>query len=158
MANIMEQYSSTIITIFQSVINNYEKDLERLKEIQDELEDFKHEKEFGDPKNMYQAWLERQSERELLIERRRCKEEIEILKETYEFFKSQQAQSFKNKIQQLQGNATKLRAIQDGAYSPRRRDNLTLEGKTSTEQKSFEQMIDEFNKNKAYMKKGKMRK
>lgn len=157
--NIIENYSTTMVTIYQSVIKDYEKDLERIKEIEDELQDIFHEIEMSPSKNMYAGYLFYKRIRELRIERRRCKEQTEVMKETYEFFKSQQGQSFKNKIQQLQGNAAKLRDVQEKrTYKPRQRDDLTIEGMTSSEHASFEDMMKEFNKNKAFMKGGKLRK
>ena len=81
------------------------------------------------------------------------------MKETYEYFKSQQGQSFKNKVQQLQGSAAKLRDIQEKrTYKPRQRDDLTIEGFTSSEHASFEQMMKEFKTTKVTMQGGKLRK
>jgi hypothetical protein len=108
---------------------------------------------------MYSGYKLYRQIRELRIERRRAKEEVELLKEIYEYFTSQQGQAFKNKLQQIQSNAAKLRDKQERrTYTPRSRTDLTIEGQTSTEQKSFEEMIDEFNKSKAYIKGGKLRK
>lgn len=157
--NIVDNYSTTIVSIYQSVIQNYERDLKDIKRIEEELNDIFHEIELSSAKDMYSGYLMYRSIRELRIERRRCKEEVELLKDMYEYFKSKQGQEFKNKIQQLQGDAARLRKVQgQRTYKPRQRDDLTIEGQTSNEQKSFEQMISEFNKNKAYMRGGKMRK
>lgn len=157
--NIVTNYSTTIVSIFQSVISNYENGLERIKEIQDELQDIEHEIELSPSKNMYLGYLLYRRIRELRIERRRLKEETELLKDTYEYFKSQQAQAFKNKMQQLQGGAAKLRGIQERrVYTPKRRTDLTIEGVTSNEHASFEDMIKEFNQTKVTTQKGKMRK
>lgn len=157
--NIVDNYSTTIVSIYQSVIQNYERDLKDIKRIEEELNDIFHEIELSSAKDMYSGYLMYRSIRELRIERRRCKEEVELLKDMYEYFKSKQGQEFKNKIQQLQGDAARLRKVQEQrTYKPRQRDDLTIEGQTSNEQKSFEQMISEFNKNKAYMRGGKMRK
>ena len=35
--DIIENYSTTVVTIFQNVVKDYERDLERIKEIEDEL-------------------------------------------------------------------------------------------------------------------------
>lgn len=157
--NIVDNYSTTIVSIYQSVIQNYERDLKDIKRIEEELNDIFHEIELSSAKDMYSGYLMYRSIRELRIERRRCKEEVELLKDMYEYFKSKQGQEFKNKIQQLQGDAARLRKVQgQRTYKPRQRDDLTIEGQTSNEQKSFEQMISEFNKNKAYMRGGKTRK
>lgn len=157
--NIVENYSTTIVTIFQNVIKDYERNLERIEEIQDELQDIFHEIELSPSKDMYNGYLLYRRIRELRIERRRCKEEVEVMKETYEFFKSQQGQGFKNKMQQLQGNARKVRNTQEArTYTPRQRDDLTIEGMTSSEQASFEDMMKEFKKTKVSIKGGKLRK
>ncbi len=157
--NIVENYSTTVVTIFQNVIKDYERNLERIEEIQDELQDIFHEIELSSGKDMYSGYLLYKRIRELRIERRRCKEEVELMKETYEYFKSQQGQSFKNKLQQLQGNAAKLRKTQEArTYTPRQRGDLTIEGMTSSEQASFEDMMKEFKQTKVSIKNGKLRK
>ena len=108
---------------------------------------------------MYLGYLLYKRIRELRIERRRCKDETELMKETYEFFKSQQGQGFKNKMQQLQGSARKLRDVQEKrTYKPRVRDDLTIEGMTSSEHAAFEEMMKEFKETKVTMKNGKFRK
>ena len=87
--DIIGNYSTTIVTIYQNVIKDYERDLERIEEIEDELQDIMHEIELSPSKNMYAGYLLYKRIRELRIERRRCKEQTELMKETYEFFKSQ---------------------------------------------------------------------
>lgn len=157
--DIIGNYSTTIVTIYQNVIKDYERDLERIEEIQDELQDIMHEIELSPSKNMYAGYLLYKRIRELRIERRRCKEQTELMKETYEFFKSQQGQSFKNKMQQLQSGAAKIRKTQENrTYSPRQRGDLTIEGFTSSEHASFEDMMKEFKETKISIKNGKLRK
>jgi hypothetical protein len=147
------------MSIFQNVVDNYEKDLEDIKRIEGELQDLMHEIELSPAKDMYKGYLLYKQFRELRIARRRCKEEIEILKDTYDYFNSQQGQSFKNKMRQLQGGADKLRETQERrTYTPRQRDDLTIVGQTSNEHNSFEDMIQQFNKTKITSKKGKLRK
>ena len=157
--NIIENYSTTIVSIFQNTIRDYEMGLERIEQIQDELQDIFHEIELSPNKNMYEGYLLYKRIKELRVERRRCKEETELMKDTYEYFKGQQGQAFKNKMQQLQGNAAKLRKTQEGrTYKPRQRTDLTIEGLTSSEHASFEDMMKEFNKTKITSSKGKLRK
>lgn len=157
--NIVNNYSTTIVTIFQSVVDTYERNLEIIQETQDEIMDLEHEAELGNPKDMYHGWLLYKALREARIRRRTAKQENELLKDMYEFFTSQNGISFKNKIQNIQGNSRKLQAIQEArTYTPRQRSDLTIENKHSDESRNFEQMLAEFNKNKAYMKGGKMRK
>ena len=157
--DIIENYSTTVVTIFQNVVKDYERDLDRIKEIEDELQDLYHEIELSPSKDMYAGYLLYKRIRELRIERRRCKDETELMKETYEFFKSQQGQSFKNKIQSLQGSARKLRDVQEKrTYKLRVRNDLTIEGFTSNEHAAFEEMLDKFKETTISMKKGKFRK
>ena len=155
----MNNYCSTIITIYQNVIQNYERDIDDIKRIEGELNDIMHEIELTNSKDMYHGYLLYKQIRELRIERRRCKEEVELLKDTYDYFNSQQGQTFKNKIQQLQGGAAKLREVQEHrTYTPRQRNDLTCTEQTSTAHKPFEEMLKEFNKTKVSSQKGKLRK
>ena len=157
--NIINNYCSTIITIYQNVIQNYERDLDDIKRIEGELNDIMHEIELTNSKDMYHGYLLYKQIRELRIERRRCKEEVELLKDTYDYFNSQQGQAFKNKIQQLQGGAAKLREVQEHrTYTPRQTNDLTCTEQTSTAHKPFEEMLKEFNKTKVSSQKGKLRK
>ena len=64
------------------------------------------------PKNARDGYKLYKELREIRIRRRVAKDENQILKDTYDYFKSQQGQAFKNKIQQLQGGAAKLREAQ----------------------------------------------
>ena len=51
--NIVNNYSSTMVQIYKDVITNYERNLENIKRIEDELNDLNHEAELGEPKDMY---------------------------------------------------------------------------------------------------------
>lgn len=157
--NIMNNYGSTITTIYQNVIKSYERNEDDIRRIEEELNDINHEIELSSPKDLYKGWLMYKTIRELRIERRRCKNENELLKETYEYFKSQQGQAFKNKIQQLQGNATKVYEIQEHrTYRPRQRNDLTCTNETNTASKPFEEMLKEFKETKISMQRGKLKK
>lgn len=159
MANVVENYSTTIITIFQDVKKNYENNLEIIKQTEAELQDLYHECELSSAKDMYKGYLVYKAIRDARIRRRQAKEEVEVLKDMYEYLNTQPCQAFKTKLQSIQGNAAKIRSAQEArTYQPRQRDDLTISGKHSDESKSFEQMIKEFNENKAYMKGGKLRK
>lgn len=148
-----------MVQIFQDVVKSYERNEERIKCIEGELNDLNHEIELTPSKNMYSGYLLYKSIRELRIERRCCKEENELLKDMYEFFKSQVGQEFKHKVQQIQGNAAKLREVQERrTYTPRQRDDLTCTNQTSTAHKPFEELLKDFNKTKVSMKNGKLRK
>lgn len=157
--NIIYNYACTIVTVYQSVVDSYEKNKEIIKNTEEELNDLNHEIEFGKSRDMYQGYLLYKQIKELRLQRRRAKEENELLEELYNFLTGQQAQQFKNKIQQIQGNSVKIREMQERrTYRPRQRDDLTIEGQTSNEQKSFEEMLKDFNKTKVSVQGGKLRK
>ena len=85
--------------------------------------------------------------------------ENELLSDMYDYLKSPAGQSFKTKIQSIQGSSVKIRAAQESrTYKPRQRNDLTITDKHSTANKPFEEMLVEFNRNKPYMQGGKMRK
>lgn len=157
--NIINNYSTSIVTIFQSVIKDYEFDVDEIRRIEAELNDLYHECELSRPKDMYQGYLLYKNIRELRIRRRELKEEVELMREMYDYFTGQQAQSFKNKVQQIQSNATKLRKTQESrTYVPRQRTDLTIAGHHSTEPAPFEQMLADFNRTKIRTENGKLRK
>ena len=159
MANIVNNYCTTIITIFQDVKKNYERNLEIIKQAEEELNDLYHECELADPKDMYKGYLVYRAIRDVRIRRRTAKEENELLKDMYEYFNSQSSQAFKSKMQSIQGSAAKLRATQETRmYQPRQRDDLTITSKHSNANKTFEQMLNEFNQTKVRMQGGKLRK
>ena len=157
--NIVNNYSTTIVTIYQDVIRNYEHNLEIIKQTEDELNDLYHEAELSDPKDMYKGYLVYKAIRNTRIRRRQAKEEVELLKDMYEYLNSQAAQSFKSKIQSIQGNSVKIRTAQESrTYQPRQRNDLTITDKHSEATKPFEQMLKEFNQTKVSMQGGKLRK
>lgn len=159
MSNIVNNYSSSIVTIYQNVIQNYERNVEIIKQTEDELNDLYHEAELSSPKDMYKGYLVYKAIRDTRIRRRTAKEENELLSDMYDYLKSPAGQSFKTKIQSIQGSSVKIRASQESrTYKPRQRNDLTITDKHSTANKPFEEMLAEFNKNKPYMQGGKMRK
>lgn len=159
MANIVNNYSSTIITIYQNVVQNYERNLEIIKQTEEELNDLYHEAELSSPKDMYKGYLMYKAIRDTRIRRRTAKEENELLSDMYDYLKSPAGQSFKSKIQSIQGGSVKLRAAQESrTYQPRQRNDLTITNKHSSANKPFEEMLAEINRNKPYMQGGKMRK
>lgn len=156
--NIVNNYASTIMTIFADVVKNYERNLEIIKQTEEELNDLSHEIELSNPKDMYKGYLVYKEIREVRIRRRTAKEENELLKDMYDYFVGQNGQTFKSKIQSIQGNSAKIRSAQEQrTYQPRQRNDLTITDKHSVANKPFEEMLSEFNKNKAYMKNGKLR-
>ena len=159
MANIVNNYCSTVVTIYQDVIKNYERNLEVIREAEDELNDLYHEAELSSPKDMYHGYLIYKAIREARIRRRTAKEENELLKDMYEYLKSPVGQSFKSKLQSIQGASVKLRATQEArTYQPRQRNDLTITDKHSTATKPFEEMLKDFNQTKVTMQGGKLKK
>lgn len=159
MANIVNNYCSTVVTIYQDVIKNYERDLAVIKEAEDELNDLYHEAELSSPKDMYHGYLIYKAIRETRIRRRTAKEEVELLKDMYEYLKSPAGQSFKSKMQSIQGASVKLRATQEArTYQPRQRNDLTITDKHSTATRPFEQMLKDFSQTKVTMQSEKLRK
>ena len=157
--NIINNYSTTIVSIFQDVINNYERNLEIIKQAEEELIDLEHEIELSAPKDMYKGYLVYKEVRDVRIKRRKAKEENELLKDMYDYLKSQQGQSFKNKIQSIQGASVKLRDAQEHrTYIPKQRSDLTITNHTSVAHKPFEEMLSDFNKIKVSTQNGKFRK
>lgn len=159
MPNIVNNYSSTIITIYQDVIKTYEKNQETIKEIEDELNDVNHEIELSTPKDMYKGYLMYKTVRELRQRRRQCKDENALLKDMYDFLKGQQGQQFKSKIQQIQGGSVKVYESQEHrTYVPRQRSDLTITGRTCGANKPFEELLKDFNATKISIQNGKLRK
>jgi hypothetical protein len=159
MPNIVGDYSTAIIDIFKDVVTNYERNLEVIKQTEDELNDINHEIELSAPKDMYKGYVMYKTLRELRLKRRCAKEENELLQEMYEYITSQSGKEFKSRMQKIQGHSVDLYKKQENrTYVPRQRSDLTITDKTCTAYKPFEQMIKEFNSNKAYMQGGKLRK
>ena len=157
--NIVNNYSSTIVTIYQDVIKTYERNIEIIKQTEGELNDLYHEAELSKPKDMYQGYLVYKSIRDTRIKRRQAKEENELLQDMYDYLKSQAGQQFKTKIQSIQGNSVKLRATQEArTYQPRQRNDLTITDKHSEATRPFEELLADFNKTKVTKQNGKLRK
>lgn len=157
--NIVNNYGSTIVTIFKDVVKNYEMNLDVIKQAEEELNDLYHEAELAEPKDMYKGYLIYKAIRDTRIRRRTAKLENELLKDMYEYFQSQSGQAFKSKIQSIQGNAVKLQTTQEQrTYQPRQRNDLTITNQHSTANKPFEQMLSDFKKTKVTVKGGKLRK
>ena len=157
-SNIVNNFASTIVTIYKDVVERFEDNLKVIKQSEDELNDLYHEIELANPKDMYKGYLVYKEIREVRIRRRTAKEENELLKDMYDYFMSQNGQTFKSKIQSIQGNSVKIRNAQEQrTYQPRQRSDLTITNKHVVANKPFEEMLSEFNKNKPYMSGGKMR-
>lgn len=157
--NIVNNYSSTIIQIWTDVIKKYESNIEVIKQTEAELNDLYHECEFAESKDLYGGWKLYRAIHDTRNRRRVAKNENELLKDMYEYAKSQAGQQFKSKIQSIQGNSVKVYEAQSRrTYTPRQRSDLTITGKTCEANKPFEQMLKEFNQTKITVQNGKLRK
>lgn len=157
--NIVNNYCSTVVTIYQDVKKNYENNIEIIKQSEEELNDLYHECELADPKDMYKGWKMYKAIRDTRIRRRQAKQENEILKDMYDYLCSPAGQTFKTKMQSIQGSAVKIQNAQESrTYQPRQRNDLTITDKHSTATKPFEEMLKDFNQTKVSVQNGKLRK
>ena len=159
MSNIVNNYSTVIIDIFKDVVNNYERNLEIIKQTEGELLDLEHEIELSEPKNARDGYKIYKELRDVRIRSRQAKNENELLKEMYEYITSQSGQEFKSRMQKIQGHSINVCNKQDNrVYSPRQRNDLTITNETAYAVKPFEELLRDFNKTKVTMQSGKMRK
>lgn len=103
MPNIVSDYSTTIIGIFNDVSKRYESNLEIVKQTEDEINDINDEIELSPPKDMYHGYLLYKTLRDLRVKRRKAKDENEILSEMYFYITNQNGIEVKTKMQKLQG-------------------------------------------------------
>ena len=158
-SNIVNNYCSTFIQISNDVVKRYESNEDIIKQTEEELNDVYHEIELGKDQDLHGGWKLYRHVKDLRTKRRQAKDENALLKDMYDYFISQNGQTFKGKIQSIQGNSMKIRKSQEQrTYQPRQRSDLTITDKHVVANKPFEEMLEEFNKNKAYMSGGKMRK
>ena len=156
-SNAVDEYTSTIMRIYDSVASAYRTNEAVLEETNGEINDLLHEIELGKPKNAREGYAVYKELREARRRRRKAKDENELLNELHTYLQSQAA--FKNRITQIQGNARKLYAKQQGrVYTPRRRDDMTISGHVEQEVRPFEDMMQDFAKIKISSQGGKLRK
>lgn len=157
--NIVNNYCSSIIQIANDVVKRYESNEDVIKQTEDELNDVYHEIELGKDQDLHGGWKLYRQVKELRNKRRQAKDENQLLKDMYDYIKSQQGQTFKGKIQSIQGSSAKIYEAQSRrTYTPRQRSDLTITGKTCEANKPFEDMLREFNETKVTMRGGKLRK
>lgn len=157
--NIVNDYCATLISTFQNVVKEYERSIEIIKETEDELNDLNHEVEFADNRDLYGGWFLYKEIREARRKRRAAKEQAELLRDMYEYIKSQPGQTVKTKMQQLQGASVKVFEAQHRRmYAPRQRTDLTITDKTYDAHRPFEELLQNFNQTKITNKHGKPRK
>lgn len=157
--NIVNNYCSTFIQISNDVVKKFESNVEVIKQTEAELNDIYHEIELGKPQDLYGGYKLYKQVKDLRMRRRQAKDENELLKDMYEYIKSQQGQSFKSKIQSIQGCSVKVYEAQNRrTYTPRQRNDLTITNKTCEVNRPFEDMMREFKKDKVTMQGGKLRK
>jgi hypothetical protein len=160
MSNIVQDYSTTVMDIYQKVIQRYESNIQTIKQTEEELNDIYHECELSEPKNVYQGYLMYKAIREIRQKRRTAKNENELLQNMYELLKSQQGQQFKKSIQSIQGSSITVSEAQDRrVYLPKHRSDLTIAGQNCpVANKPFEDMLKEFKQTSVTTQKGKLRK
>ena len=157
--NIVNNYCSNIVQIANDVVRRFEGNLEIIKQTEDELMDIEHEIELGASQDLYGGWKLYKQIKNLRMRRRQAKSENELLKDMYDYIKSQQGQSFKSKIQSIQGNSVKVYEAQSRrTYTPRQRTDLTITSKTCEANKLFEDLMRDFKKDKVHVENGKLRK
>lgn len=157
--NIVNNYCSTFIQIANDVIKKYESNESIIKQIEEELTDVYHEIELSKPQDLYGGYKLYKQVKDLRMKRRQAKDENDLFRDMYEYIKSQHGQTFKSKIQSIQGSSAKIYDAQSRrTYNPRQRSDLTITNKTCEVNKPFEQMLADFKKDKVYMQGGKLRK
>jgi len=154
--NIIDPYVGSIVTVFNSVKSAYETNLEIIKSAEEELADIDHEIELSAPKNACNGYALYKEIREIRLRRRKAKDENELLEEMYRFLA--ESVPFKNRMQQIQGNARKAFERQQArTYHPKRRKDLTITGERCKAYKPFEEMLSDFKRNKISVQSGKLR-
>ena len=157
--NIVNNYCSTFIQISNDVVKRYESNEDIIRQTEEELNDVYHEIELGKNQDLHGGWKLYRQIKDLRNKRRQAKDENQLLKDMYEYIKSQQGQTFKSKIQSIQGNSAKVYDAQSRrTYTPRQRNDLTITDKTCEVKKPFEDLMREFKKEKVTMQGGKLRK
>ena len=157
--NIVNNYCSTMIQIASDVVKRYESNEVTIRRTEEEINDINHEIELGKDQDLYGGWKLYKQIRDLRVRRRQAKDENQLLKDMYDYVKSQQGQSFKSKIQSIQGNSAKIYDAQSKrTYTPRQRNDLTITDKTCDVNRPFEDLMKEFKQTKVTMQGGKLRK
>lgn len=157
--NIVNNYCSSIIQMYQSVIANYELNQDIIRQTDEETQDLLHELELGNPKNAREGYLIYKQLREVRQRRRLAKDENNLLKNMYDYFKTQQGETFKKAIQKIQGDAAREYIQQEKRqYIPKQRSDLTITDRTCQVNRPFEELMKEFKQTKISVQNGKMRK
>ena len=152
--NIVNQYITTIVQIFESVRATYQTNNDIISQTDGELNDIEHEVELADPRNARDGYKLYKEMRDLRVKRRVAKDENTLLDELYKFFTNNN--NFFNALKQIQGNAQKVfNAQQIRTYTPRRRDDLTITDKTCKTNLPFQDALKDFKQIKSN---GKIRK
>jgi single-stranded-DNA-specific exonuclease len=111
------------------------------------------------PQDLYGGYKLYKQVKDLRMKRRQAKDENDLLRDMYEYIKSQPGQTFKSKIQSIQGSSAKVYEAQSRrTYNPRQRSDLTITNKTCEVNRPFEDLMREFKKEKVTMQGGKLRK
>jgi ATPase subunit of ABC transporter with duplicated ATPase domains len=140
-------------------VKRYESNEDIIKQTEEELNDVYHEIELGKDQDLHGGWKLYRQVKDLRTKRRQAKDENALLKDMYDYIKSQQGQAFKSKIQSIQGNSAKVYEAQSRrTYNPRQRSDLTITNKTCEVNRPFEDLMKEFKQTKVTMQGGKLRK
>lgn len=143
MCNIVNNYVSTILSIYDVVIKTYENNIDIIKQSEDETQDLLHEIELSKSKDMYSGYLLYKELKDCRERRRKAKDENEILEEFYSFCKSQNGT--KNQLSKIQGNSQIIYNKQENRqYSPKERSDLTITNKVCNKNKPFEELLQNF--------------
>lgn len=157
--NIVNNYCSTFIQISNDVVKRYESNEDIIKQTEEELNDVYHEIELGKDQDLHGGWKLYRQVKDLRTKRRQAKDENQLLKDMYEYIKSQHGQTFKSKIQSIQGGSAKVYEAQSRrTYTPRQRNDLTITDKTCSVNRPFEDLMRDFKQTKITTQGGKLRK
>lgn len=157
--NIVNNYCSTFVQNFNDVVKRYENNVDVIKQTEEELTDIEHEIELGNSQDLYGGWKLYRQIKDLRMKRRQAKNENQLLQDMYDYIKSQPGQSFKSKVQSIQGNSVKVYEAQSRrVYTPRQRTDLTITDRTCEANKTFEDLLADFKKDKVTVRNGKLRK
>jgi len=145
MDNVVNNYVCNIISAYESTIRTYENNIDVIKQSDNETQDLLHEIELSAPKNVCDGFRFYKELREVRNRRRQAKDENDVLEEFYSFAKTQH--DTKNKLRNIQGNSQKIANTKEVRnYKPKVRSDLTITTIQCTENKPFENMMQNFRK------------
>lgn len=115
----------SMISLIDSVINEFESNVILIKQYEDEHNDLIHEIAHGDKKSASEAYKIYSREREILSERHRLQDENAKAKELYDWcMQNKPLKSTFNKM--LSNHSVVAKRIEERAFTPRVRNDLTI--------------------------------